>query len=144
VNVRAFPQNFSPVTEKLIGNVPKTSSTESNEIKKLHHITSIVITSDDDVVTTIKSDMDTMATQEEDNEGLLSFKRALFPGNFKKNLQHRYFSSQKRSGSSSSTDTSSFDKAESARSLDVTLSSLRGKRAALNASLPKLLGDTDR
>jgi hypothetical protein len=34
--------------------VSKTSSTESNEIKKLHHITSIVITSDDDVVTTIR------------------------------------------------------------------------------------------
>jgi uncharacterized Zn-finger protein len=105
--------------------VSKTSSTESNEIKKLHHITSIVITSDDDVVTTIKSDMDTMATQEEDNEGLLSFKRALFPGNFKKNLQHRYFSSQKRSGSSSSTDTSSFDKAESARSLSASPSQER-------------------
>lgn len=90
--------------------ISKVSSSENNEIKKLHHITSIVITSDDDVVTTIKSVSDTMAAPEEGQEGLLSYKRALFPGNFKKNLQHRYFS-QKRSGSSSS-DTSSLDKAE--------------------------------
>lgn len=117
----------SPYSKELRSPSPlisKTSSTESNEqIKKIHHITSIVITSDDDVVTTVKSDTDNMTGTEEGVEGFLSHKRALFPGNFKKNLQLRYFS-QKRSGSSSS-DASSFDKAESGRSLSASPSQER-------------------
>ncbi|XP_076088557.1 uncharacterized protein LOC143058967 [Mytilus galloprovincialis] len=111
------PSPYSKDIRSPSPHITKTSSTESNEIKKIHQITSIVITSDDDVVTTVKSDIDTMTGHEEGTEGLLSYKRALFPGNFKKNLQHRYFSSQKRNGSQSSSDASSFDKAESARSL---------------------------
>ncbi|VDI46886.1 Hypothetical predicted protein [Mytilus galloprovincialis] len=111
------PSPYSKDIRSPSPHITKTSSTESNEIKKIHQITSIVITSDDDVVTTVKSDIDTMTGHEDGTEGLLSYKRALFPGNFKKNLQHRYFSSQKRNGSQSSSDASSFDKAESARSL---------------------------
>ncbi|CAC5365959.1 unnamed protein product [Mytilus coruscus] len=64
------------------------------ERNKIHQITSIAITSyeDEDVST---------AVQEERTEGLLSYKQASFPGNFKKNLRHRYCSQKQVDAGSS-------------------------------------------
>ncbi|XP_060074285.1 uncharacterized protein LOC132554008 [Ylistrum balloti] len=72
------------------------------EKRIIHQPTSIVITSDDDCVTTVKSDTDLSPLTEEGR----ARSRHLYPGNFKKFLHARYLKSQKHSGSSSSTDTS--------------------------------------
>ncbi|XP_069108352.1 uncharacterized protein [Argopecten irradians] len=72
------------------------------EKRMIHQPTSIVITSDDDCVTTVKSDTDLSPLADEGR----ARSRHLYPGNFKKFLHARYLKSQKHSGSSSSTDTS--------------------------------------
>jgi hypothetical protein len=58
-----------------------------------------------------------MASKEKGNEGTKSFRRALFPENFKRILQHRYFSSQNYTDPSASVDTSMFDKTDPAGSI---------------------------
>ena len=84
----------------------------SNQRRVIHQPTSIVITSDDDCVTTVKTADDIIPKREDGVPSSAKLRRGpLVPGNYKKYLHARYVQSQKHSGSSSlsSTDTSSID-----------------------------------
>lgn len=112
----------------LQGDLGSYDDVPREEKKIIHQPTSIVITSDDDCVTTVKSDTDLSPLTEEGR----AQRRHLHPGNFKKFLHARYLKSQKHSGSSSSTDTSlehSQDKSDT--SFDGASPDLQSREASL-------------
>ena len=103
----------SPGRSPGVSSDSRDESVDKEERRIVHQPTSIVITTDDDQVTTVKSDMDIPSKKREITDfGQLNKDPTSIPGNYKKYLHARYLKSQ----SSSSTDTSSLDRSSFERS----------------------------